>query len=468
MRFRYSQIRRLRLRRRLDPRRVFYGWWLVFITGSVMVISTTPMFHAMGLWFVALESAFGWTRTQLSLAFAFTRIEGGILGPIEGYLTDRFGTRRLVMIGMTIMGFGWILFSQVRDARDVPILRDIPIDSLPGFMQPVIPPLAFYAVYIIIALGQGLGSWLPLMTMLNNWFDRRRAMAMGLSNSTSRLGTLVMIPAIAWAIDPEFERVGWRTTVVIIGVAILVVNLPLASLIRNRPEDHGLLPDGDRPSVRAGRSSAARASASGAESDAPPPTTDFTWRQALRTPAFWLISVGHGFTSMVLIAMMAHLAPMMSDQGYSLQTSAFVITGYTLVSMIFQIVGGYVGDRVPKRFALFVFTWIQASGVFLLTFGPTSLVVAYGFALLFGIGFGGRNPLTVSIRGEYFGRSSFGKIMGLSQVPMNLLLLAAPVFAGVVRDVTNEYTIAFAVLAALNMVGGVMFLLASKPELRDG
>ena len=424
------------------------------------------MFHAMGLWFVALESAFGWTRTQLSLAFAFTRIEGGILGPIEGYLTDRFGTRRLVMIGMTIMGFGWILFSQVRDARDVPILRDIPIDSLPGFMQPVIPPLAFYAVYIIIALGQGLGSWLPLMTMLNNWFDRRRAMAMGLSNSTSRLGTLVMIPAIAWAIDPEFERIGWRTTVVIIGVAILVVNLPLASLIRNRPEDHGLLPDGDRPSVRAGRSSAARASESDAEDDAPPPpTADFTWSQALRTPAFWLISVGHGFTSMVLIAMMAHLAPMMSDQGYSLQTSAFVITGYTLVSMIFQIVGGYVGDRVPKRIALFVFTWIQASGVFLLTFGPTSLVVAYGFALLFGIGFGGRNPLTVSIRGEYFGRSSFGKIMGLSQVPMNLLLLTAPVFAGVVRDVTNEYTIAFAVLAALNMVGGVMFLLASKPVL---
>ena len=445
---------------------MFYGWWLAIISGSVMVISTTPMFHAMGLWFVALENTFGWTRTQLSLAFAFTRVEGGILGPIEGYLTDKFGTRRLVMIGMVIMGFGWILFSQVQDSKDVPILRDIPIDSLPAFVQPVIPPLTFYAIYIIIALGQGLGSWLPLMTMLNNWFNRKRATAMGLSNSTSRLGTLVMIPAIAWAIDPDFERVGWRTTVVIIGVAILVVNLPLASLIRNRPEDYGLLPDGDRP-IRRRRGSSA--SASGAvSSETPTPSGDFTWRQALNTPAFWLISVGHGFTSMVLIAMMAHLAPMMTDQGYDLQTAAFVITGYTVVSMIFQIVGGFVGDRVPKRIALFVFTWIQASGVFLLTFGPPSLVVAYGFALLFGIGFGGRNPLTVSIRGEYFGRSSFGKIMGLSQVPMNLLLLAAPVFAGVVRDVTNEYTFAFAVLASLNMVGGAMFLLASKPKLADG
>ena len=447
-------------RRDLDPRKVFYGWWLVVITGSVMVISTTPMFHAMGLWFVALERTFGWSRTQLSLAFAFTRVEGGILGPIEGYLTDRYGTRRMVMIGMAIMGVGWIFFSQVQDTKDVPILRELPWDIMPHFVQEIVPPLTFYFVYVLIALGQGIGSWLPLMVMLNNWFNRRRAMAMGLSNSTSRLGTLIMIPAIAWAIDPDFERLGWRLTVVIIGVAILVVNLPLASLIRNRPEDYGLLPDGDKPGVDTDGSGPGSGGGAAARTN----HVDLTWQQAIRTSSFWLISIGHGFTSMILIAMMAHLAPMMIDQGYDLQTAAFVITGYTAVSMFSQLVGGYAGDRVPKRIALFVFTWIQASGIFLLTFGPPTLLVAYGFALLFGIGFGGRNPLTVSIRGEYFGRSSFGKIMGLSQVPMNLLLLAAPVFAGVVRDVTGEYTFAFAVLASLNMLGGVLFLLARNPR----
>ena len=331
----------------------------------------------------------------------------------------------------------------------------------PDFMQVLIPPITFYLVYMLIALGQGIGSWLPLMAMLNNWFNRRRAMAMGLSNSTSRLGTLVMIPAIAWAIDPEFERLGWRLTVIIIGVAILVINLPLSLLIRNRPEDHGLLPDGDRPVDRAPAAGSDRTRPARPAAD----QADFTWQQAIRTPAFWLISVGHGCTSMILIAMMAHLAPMMVDQGYSLQVASYVITGYTVVSMVFQIIGGFIGDRVPKRLALFVFTWIQASGVFLLTFGPATLPVAYGFALLFGAGFGGRNPLTVSIRGEYFGRASFGKIMGLSQVPMNVMLLAAPVFAGVVRDATGEYVIAFAVLATLNMLGGVLFLLAARPRL---
>ena len=427
-----------------------------------MVISTTPMFHAMGLWFVALERTFGWSRTQLSLAFAFTRVEGGILGPVEGYLTDRLGTRRLVTIGMTIMGVGWLLFSLVQDTKDVPFLRSLPFHLLPDFMQTLVPAITFYAVYMVIALGQGLGSWLPLMTMLNNWFNRRRAMAMGWSNSTSRLGSLVMIPAIAWAIDPEFDRLGWRTTVIIIGLAILFINLPLTRLIRNRPEDYGLLPDGDRPEEPAVHSSGRATAAAGPTSSE---QLDFTWRQAIRTRSFWLISIGHGFTSMVLIALMAHLAPMLTDRGYSLQTAAYVITAYTVVSMVFQIIGGYVGDRVPKRLALFVFTWIQASGVFLLTFGPATLAVAYGFALLFGIGFGGRNPLTVSIRGEYFGRKNFGMIMGLSQVPMNVLLLAAPVFAGVVRDVTGEYTFAFGVLASLNMVGGTMFLLANRPRL---
>ena len=411
-----------------------------------MVISSTPVFHAMGLWFVALEHAFGWSRTQLSLAFAFTRIEGGILGPIEGILVDRFGTRRLVLIGMTITGIGWILFSQIQSVTIFGwVFQDL---------------WMFYLIYMIIALGQGLGSWLPLMTMLNNWFIRHRAKAMGFSNSVSRIGTLVLIPAIAWAIDPEFDRLGWQTTVVIIGVIVLVVIFPLTRLIRDRPEDYGLLPDGDKPEDQSAEQAERRQRSKVQDTD-----PEFTLRQALMTPAFWLISVGHGFTSMILIAMMAHLAPMMDDRGYSLQTSAFVITAYTAVSMLFQIVGGFVGDRVPKRYALFVFTWIQASGVFLLTFGTASLPVAYGFALLFGIGFGGRNPLTVSIRGEYFGRKSFGKIMGISQVPMNILLLAAPVVAGIVRDNTGEYTIAFATLAGLNMLGGLLFLFALPPKL---
>ena len=120
-----------------------------------MVISTVPLFHAMSVWAVALEREFGWNRTQLGFALTFTRVEGGLMGPLEGYLTDKVGTRRMVFIGLVILGGGFVFFGQVQNLW------------------------MFYLAYVLMAVGQGLGSWIPLMTMLTRWFHRRRAMALG-------------------------------------------------------------------------------------------------------------------------------------------------------------------------------------------------------------------------------------------------------------------------------------------------
>ena len=404
-----------------------------------MLIATTPLFHAMGIWAVAMERAFGWNRTQLSLALSFTRVEGGILGPVEGYLVDRFGTKRMVLIGMIIMGLGWLVFSRVNHL------------------------MIFYFAYLVIALGQGLGSGLALNTMMNNWFVRKRSFAMGTSNALARFGSLFFVPLLAWLVDPEFlDRPGWSLTAFMLGIITILLAFPLTSLLRNRPEDYGLLPDGDTEDDLRRRREAAVSS--GIRID---PQYDFTVQQALRTSAFWFISLGHGFPSMVLLAFMLHLARMMTDMGYSLQTAAFVVSVYTAVSMVFQLIGGYVGDRVPKNIALLMFTLWQAFGVFILTFGPPNLLSAYGFALLFGIGFGGRNPISSSIRGDYFGRKHYGKIMGISQVPMNVLLLIGPIFAGVMRDSTGTYQTAFAVLGVMAVVGGFCFLFAKKPVHPD-
>jgi len=414
---------------------VFYGWWLVAISGFTMSIATVPLFHAMSLWAVALEYQFHWSRTQLGFALAFTRIEGGVMGPIEGYLTDKWGTRRMVLVGLTILGIGFLLFGRVNSLW------------------------MFYGAYMVMALGQGLGSWLPMMTMLNHWFQRRRAMAIGWANVGSRIGALALVPAIAWAVDPTEDRIGWSMTATIIGVFVIIMAVPLSRLIRNRPQDYGLRPDGDpAETVPQARPS------QGQQPSASAVTTDFTPSQALKTPAFWLISFGHGFTSMVILAIMAHLGLLMKDQGFQVQTTAWVVAVYTAVAMVFQLVGGYMGDRIPIRLALFLFTSIQAGAVLLLTFS-NSLTMFYAFAVLFGMGFGGRNPLTVAIRGDYFGRASFGKIMGLSTVPMNVLLLISAPMAGYLRDTQGDYTLAFLLLAAFNFLGGVFFLLARKPQL---
>ena len=399
----------------------------------MMVISTVPLFHAMSVWAVALEREFGWNRTQLGFALTFTRVEGGLMGPLEGYLTDKVGTRRMVFVGLTILGGAFIFFGQVQNLW------------------------MFYLAYILMAVGQGLGSWIPIMTMLNRWFNRRRAMALGWSNMGSRAGALILVPLIALAIDPDHDRLGWRMTATILGVVMIVVAGPISKFIRNRPEDYGLLPDGDKPVPES-------ASAGGAASRLR--EADLTASEAMRTPAFWLIAFGHGFTSMVILAIMAHLGLLMIDKGFALQDAAFVVTVYTAVAMGFQLVGGYLGGRIPIRMALAFFTSLQALGVVVLVFAD-SLLTFYAFAVLFGAGFGGRNPLTVAIRGDYFGSASFGKILGFSTVPMNLLLLIAAPLVGWMRDVQGDYTDAFLVMVVTNLAGAACFMMAKRPERKS-
>ena len=375
----------------------------------------------------------------MSMAFALTRIEGGVMGPIEGYLTDRLGTRRMVFYGLLVLGAGFLFFWRVQHLW------------------------MFYAAFMVMSLGHSLGGWVPVTTVLNNWFDRHRAKAMGWSNTVSRLGGLLLVPALAFAIDPDQDRLGWELAALSLGIFTLLIAWPLSQLIRDRPEDYGELPDGDLPA-----SSPVIPIEHGAPNppanEPKPRTIDFTATQALRTPAFWFISLGHGFTSMVIIAIMAHLGLLMKDQGFDVQTTGWVISVYSGVSMASQVFGGYVGDRIPLRIAIFIFTTIQAAAVLLLT-AATTISMVYLFAVLFGIGFGGRNPLTTAIRGDYFGRASFGKILGISTVPMNFLLLIAPPLAGYMRDVQGTYTMAFNLLAALSFFGGFLFLMARKPEL---
>ena len=425
--------------------KIFYGWYIVLASGFVMTIATVPLFHAMTLWAVALENHFGWPRGQLSLALTLTRIEGGLMGLVEGYLTDKLGGRKMVLIGFVILGLGFLIFWQIDAAY-----------------WPVAPLYMFYAAYLVMALGQGMGSWVPMMTTINNWFSRRLASAMGWANFMSRGGALLVIPLIDLGINGSVavpftdvtlginHVVGWQGVAFILAIVIFVAAFPLSFIIRNRPEDIGLRPDGESaPASRAARRAAQ--------------SQGLTAQQAVRTPAFWLIAVGHGMTSMIILAIFTHLGLLLKDAGFEPYAGTVVIL-YTLVSMFSQPLGGYVGDRFPKRIGLFVFTSIQASAVVMLTFS-TELWMFYTFAVIFGVGFGGRNPLTTSIRGEYFGRGNFGKILGISTIPMNGLLLIASPFAGYMYDWQGSYTIAFLVLAAFNYAGGVCFLLAKRPQI---
>ena len=416
---------------------IFYGWWLTGVAAFVMIIGTVPIFQGMTAWFVVLEREFGWSRAQLSLAFSLTRAEGTIMGPLAGYLVDKVGPRRMVLSGLPVMGIGFILFSQVNNLWQ------------------------FYGAFVLASMGAGFGTWLPMMTVLNHWFQKRRSMAMSLAMEGFALGGVLLMPALAWAIDPdEPDRLGWRLTAAGIGVVLIILAWPVSRLIRNRPEEYGLRPDG-RPENQPERGE--RVGSGQGEGG----IVDFTWQEALRTRPFWLITIGHSATSIVIVTLTVHLGPMLTDLGYSLQMVAWVVSTYTGVGAVFTLVGGYIGDRVPMHLALFGFSVIQSVAVVILLSADTLPMILL-FAVVLGIGCGGRTPMTTAIRGVYFGRRAFASITGISMIPMNIMLLVFPLFAGIMFDAVGSYQIPFSVLAIVSFFGAAMFLLLGKPSLKVG
>ena len=419
--------------RSLSPRGLFYGWTLVGVAAFVMVIGTVPLFQGMTAWFVVLESHFGWSRTQLSIAFSLSRVEGSIMGPISGYLIDKLGSRRMVLIGLVVAGGGFVIMSQMQNIWH------------------------FYIAFVVMSMGVGLGTWMPMMTVLNNWFVRNRSTAMALAMEGFLVGGMALVPLLAFVIDPDVPgRPGWRLTALVIGIFLVAVAFPVSRLIRNAPEPYGLFPDGE-PAARPRQTAAA----SGAGESAEEP--DFTWQEAIRTGTFWLITMGHACSSIVIVTLTVHLGPMLDDRGFSLQTIGWVVGAYTGVAAVFTLIGGYVGDRLPIRLALFGFSVIQSASVVVLMLAET-LWMAYLFAVLMGIGFGGRNPLTTAIRGVYFGRKAFASITGMSMIPMNVMLLASPLFAGIMFDATQSYFIPMAVVAIVSLAGSSLFLFLGSPE----
>ena len=396
----------------------------------VNALSSGPVWSGVGVWIKALELQFGWSRAQLTGAFSMAQLEGSIIGPLMGYLIDRLGPRRMVLIGMVITGLGFLLFSRTENI------------------------FTFYLSYGLIMLGTAAGTWLPYMSVVNRWFVRKRDLAMAIAGEGSPLGGLVLLPILAWAVTPGSH--GWSVTAQWIGVVFLCLAWPMSRLIRVRPEDYGLRPDGDPPDqvVREAVRPVRRA--------ASPDQLQFTGRQAIRTHAFWLITFGHACSSILFATLTVHLVPMLTDRGLSLQAAANMFSLVMGVAAIFQLIGGYAGDRLPKNAVIAFFGFIQAGG-FLMAVLVDSFPMAVLFAITFGVGFGGRNPLTTAIRGDYFGEKAFATITDISSAPMYALMLAAPLFAAFMFDATESYTVSFLIIGGLGVMSGVLFLLAKKP-----
>jgi len=393
---------------------------------AIQFVQSTLLLQSFGAYVAVLRDHFGWSKTELAGAAAMHQVEAAILGPLLGWFIDRFGPQWMIRIGVVIFSAGFILFSYV--------------DSL----------LSFYGAFIVTAFGASLCGFFPMNVALIHWFERYRGRALSAMQIGMALGGLA-VPVVAWSLATW----GWRTTAFASGVAIITVCLPLSFVIRRRPEDIGEVIDGDMPGSRNPNLDH--------EKGYRETTRDFTAREALRAPAFWLLSLGHGFALLVVTGINTHaITHMKEGLGYTLEMASFAIMLQTVAQLGGAAIGVWIGDRFEKRILCAFCMGGHMSGLLFLTYatGP-AMIIAY--AILHGTAWGLRGPFMQVIRADYFGRSAIGMILGLSFMVTFIGQVGGPMIAGILADLTGDYRAGFTTLALLAGLGSVFFLLAKRP-----
>ena len=397
--------------------RFFFGWYIVGAAGGIQLLSGLLWMQSYGAYVVLLQEEFGWSKALVAGAFALTRIESGILGPLQGWLVDRYGPRVILRIGIVIFGFGFILFSRV--------------DSV----------LTFYLTFALIAVGSSLGGFATVMVSLVNWFSKHRAKAISISQIGFSMGGLC-VPIVVLCL----EAFGWRTTAMISGFVVLLVGLPLVQVVKHKPSEMGETVDGIVEKETDSSSAPSLFS-----------ERDFTAREAMRTRSFWLISAGHACALLTVSAVIVHLVPHLTEGlNFTLGEAALVVALMTGFQMFGQVAGGFLGDRINKRILCVGCMAAHTLALVLLAHATTASTV-FVFAALHGLAWGIRGPLMVALRADYFGPSSFGTIMGFSSLIVMLGMSMGPIFAGYMADLYGNYQMGFTYLAVGAFAGCLAF-----------
>ena len=394
-----------------------------------MMILGIAGLHGLGVFFSALQRDYMWSSALLSGAFALSRAESAFLGPVEGFLVDKFGPKKMIALGLTILGLGFILLSRV--------------DSL----------FSFYLALITIALGTGIGGFLAVMSLLTNWFEKFRARSMAIATIGVNVGGL-MVVGLTWSVS----NFGWRSTALFFAIIIFMSIIPLTKIVRDRPEDYGLLPDGAEPEDIESYTEKTIREESNNE--------DMTVKDAIRSQAFWVISLVHGIAVMALSALAVHQIERMVQVGISMEMAGLVVSVYTGFGIFFRILSGYLADKIDKRYVIAVFLVFQTLALLVFAFG-NSVSTFMIFGLLFAPGWSGRGAALTAYRGEIFGRKKFASITGLSMVITNALSLTGPIFTGVLFDATGSYESPFVIMAGLSLVAGILILFTKKPNAKS-
>ena len=409
--------------------RIFYGWWVVAAASILGMFGNGSISQGFPRFLLPIESSLGLTRSQMGLVFSLARAEGSVAGPAVGWLADRYGARPLVIVGSITVGVGVIVLSQVH---------------------------SYWALLVlfggVISLGKSAGLGQTLMACVNQWFIRRRHIALSALMTAFAGGGAIVVPLL----NEGIQWLGWRQTLIWTGIGILAITLPVSFVIRSRPEDMGLRPDGDTTESETSDGNPVQRRASGGGE------LSFTFRQAIVTRTFWLMSIGAFMRVSATNGMLVHIYPMMLERNVSEDEASAWVAAMFFLGIPLRYVLGVTAGRFPGNILLAIGMAIGAVGMWGLWIGPGVLglvTFVVGIAVVEGI-----TSVNWLMLSDYYGRARFATLMGFMSLFMNIGLFAAPMFASFVWEQTDSYYIVLATFTPMFLISALAFLMCTRPS----
>ncbi|HZR71610.1 MFS transporter [Bradyrhizobium sp.] len=412
----------------------FYGWIIITVTFVTMAIGVNAR-TAFSLLFPPILGEFGWDRGVTAGAFSFGFVVSAVASPLIGRLMDRFGPRSVMELGVALMACGLLL---------APLLSE--------------PWHLYLTIGVLVGAGSICLGYTGQSLFLPNWFHRSRGLAIGLAFAGVGVGSVTLLPWVQVMIDHS----GWRAACTAMGLLLLIVLAPINLLLRKRPEDIGLLPDGE---------AAPSPSAPKPVSNVVDPAwanTDWTLPRALATARFWWLAVGYFGGLYIWYAVQVHQTKYLLDIGFTPAVAVWSLGAVSLLGIPGQIFLGHVSDRIGRESV-----WAIGCAGFAICFAALmALPEFHSLALIYlmvftqgALGYGLTSvmgPIVV----EIFQGKHYGSIFGTIQVAALCGGAAGPWVTGLLHDVTGNYTAAFLIAIGMSALSALAIWRASPGRVR--
>lgn len=415
--------------------KIFYGWVIVAVGFLAHIASAFSISSTLSVFLKPLSQDLGISRGVFSLIRSGEILVGAVAAPLVGSLLDRHGGRWLIAAGGLVSGAGFLLLGQARDFWQFAIVR-----------------------WLLISPGDTLMGSMVVNVSISQWFVRMRGRALALAGMGHGLAKVCM-PLLAASL---ILYVGWRGAWVVFGVLTLTLVVgPSLLLMRRRPEDMGLLPDGRST----GESDSVLAEQSNRLKSRRRPAEEATWSrsEALRTRAFWLIVTTFGVAHVGVTGLNLHVFSYVSDQGHPAMVAALVMSIIAVMQFSTPMVWGVLAERANVARLIMAKFLIQAFGI-LLALSDPGVVSLYAGFFLYGIGMGGTSILAEMIWANYFGRISLGRIRGMGSLITSAFSAGGPPFFGLLFDLTQSYSLSFSIFIGMLFASAFLSLFLTPPS----